>query len=221
MLQERADLRLGGVPGEDLDGAEADFLIVVLERREGDRRHAGGVRGLDDREGLLAYGRGDLGGQDPGDPGQRSFVGRAAQVVQGRVDDDRIRAGQKPLQPIEEVAPGQVLERLHRLPADGFGLGSEEREERRRGGLVGEALQDREPRLAQCDVRLDAHPRDIVGLQVRQGGDRLDNSSRSASVFHVRACSDFRRASAAAALRRLGHMRISVGSRGARVEKES
>ena len=57
VLEQWPDVRLVGVLREDLHGAEAQLLVVVVERVQGDRRDPRRGDRLDDREGLLAHGR--------------------------------------------------------------------------------------------------------------------------------------------------------------------
>ena len=112
--QKRADLRLVGILRQHLHGAEADLLVVVVEGLERDPGHPRRCRRLDDREGLLAQGRGVARGQGPGDPRQRPLVRVLAKVVERRVHDDRIRVPEEALEALGEVAAGQRLQGLHR-----------------------------------------------------------------------------------------------------------
>ena len=175
VLQERADVRLVGVLREDLHGPVAQLLVVVVEGMQGHPGRARRRRRFDDREGLLAQRRRASRGQHLRDPRKRPLVRVLAEVVERRVHDDRIGVAQEPLETLQEVPAGQRLERRHGLAADRLGLGSEEREDGRGGGLVGKAFQERETRLAQRHVGIDREPGEVVRLEVRRGGDRLQD----------------------------------------------
>jgi hypothetical protein len=174
VVEQRPDVCLVRVPGEHLDGAEADLLVVVVEGLERQLGRPGRRDGLDDPEGLLAQRRRAARGQGLGDPREGPLVGALAQVVESRMDDDRVRVRQEDLEPVEEVAAGQGLEALHGLPPHRLGLRGEKREERRRRGFVGKALEDGQPALAQGDVLLDPEPGHVFGLDVRRRGHGLE-----------------------------------------------
>ena len=166
MAEQRLDVRLVGKLGEQAERPEADLLVVVLERLEGEIRRPRRGRRLHDGEGLLADGRRLGRGEDARHPGQDALVRVLLQMVESGVDDRGIGMREEPLQLLEEGPAGQKLERAHGLAADGFGPRAQVREDRCRGRLVGKPLQEREARLAQGRVRLDRHPGDVPGLEV-------------------------------------------------------
>ena len=172
MAEKRADVRLVRELGEEGDRAEADLLVVVLERLQ---REIGGARRgrrLHDGKGLLADRRSPGAGEDLRQPGQDPLVRVFPEVVEGGVDYGGVLVREKPLQLLEERPARQELESAHGLAADGFGPRAEVREERGRGRLVGNPLQEVDSRLAEGRIRLDGHPGDVLGLDVRRSAQR-------------------------------------------------
>ena len=143
-----------------------------LERLQ---REVGGARRgrrLHDGEGLLADRRSPGAGEDLRQPGQDPLVRVFPEVVEGGVHHGGVLVREKPLQLLEERPARQELEGAHGLAADGFGPRAEVREERSRGRLVGNPLQEADAGLAEGRIRLDGHPGDVLGFDVRRGAQR-------------------------------------------------
>src|SRR5262249_49445864 len=68
-----------------------------------------------------------------------------------------------------------LLERLHRLSPDRFGLGRQERKEGGGGLLVGELPEHRQSALAESDVGLHGEPRHVFGGEVLDRGERAQD----------------------------------------------
>ena len=171
-LQERGDVGVAGVPGEDADRAVPELLVVVLEgpRGQGRRPRRGRREALDDREGLAPDRRGG-GRQRRRDARQEPLGGVAPRVVERGMDDGRIPVAEVGEDLFGEGGPRQRLERLHRRAANGLGAAGKLREERLRRRVVRKPPKPGEALLAQDRVGVRRRPGDVLGLELLERVD--------------------------------------------------
>ena len=173
MTEQRPDRRLVRKVREDLDGAESEALVLVLEPFERERNDARRWSGLDDRERLPPNRRGGR-VESLGDQREIAFRRVPPQPVERDVDDCGIDVAEESGQPVGEGGSGVRGERFDREAPDVFVARDQGRVEGVDYVLVGPPGEKGLTVIAERGVGVGDEPRDVFGLESPDRADLLD-----------------------------------------------